>query len=257
MKITLIVLFISALLVILVTGFWDLVSTTIYPNTTWGLYNRDFFENLLVEMHGSIFDLIVVGVILYWFQLKKEERGRLNRAKEDLESLKFYYGKDSSFRFYSALRHLLSLGPKKVEIPEADFNHLKIDDLHLSDSNLIATNFYKSILSGVKLEFCDLEAANFIDSEIKKSTFIKTNLKRARFINAKLNGMNFKECDIRGANFKNAELKSANFRGVDCSQVNFKGANLRSSNFLGALNLTPEMILEAGNYKDTKLPFDI
>lgn len=257
MKITLIVLLVVTVLVILTTGFWDFVSSTIFPNSSVGLYNRDFFENLLVEMHGSIFDLVVVGVILYWFESKREEREKINRAKEDLDSLKFYYGKDSSYRFYSALRYLLSLGSNKADIPEADFNHLKIDGLRLSNSNLIATSFYKSILSDVKLELCDLEAANFVDSVVKRSEFIQVNLKRAKFINAKLNGMNFKECDVRGANFKNAELKSANFRGVDCSQVNFKGADLRSANFLDALNLTPEMILEAGNYKDTKLPFDI
>jgi hypothetical protein len=113
MKTTLIILSVVTSLIVLVTGFWDTVSSTILPNTAWGLYNKDFFENLLVEMHGSIFDLVVVGVILYWFESKREEREKLNRAKEELETLKYYYGVDLSYRYYGALRYLLSLGLTK------------------------------------------------------------------------------------------------------------------------------------------------
>lgn len=257
MRITLIILCFISVFIVLTTGFWGAVSSSVFANSSWGLYDRNFFENLLVEMHGSIFDLLVVGVILYWFEKRRDNQEKLSRAKEDLDSLKYYYGKDSSFKFYSALRYLLSLGVNKADIPEANLNNLKIDALHLSSSNLIATNFNKSILSNVVFDECNMEAANFIDSELKSTSFKKVNLKRAKFINAKLKGIDFRSCDIKGAVFNKADLKSANFRGVDCSQVNFEGADLRSANFLETTNLTRAMLDEADNYRDAKLPSEI
>lgn len=257
MRTTIIVLTFFSLLTVLLTGFWPLVSSVVFPDSTWGLYNREFFENFLVEIHGSILDLLIVGVILYWFDKKREERNKVESAREKLQALKFYYGEDASFRFYAGLQNLLSLGVGSVDLPEANFSKLKIDQLNLSKSNLAAVNFSESILKNVKFASCNLEAANFIDSQIKLSCFNEVNLKRAKFISAKLKGMDFRQCDIRGAIFKNADLKSANFRGVDCSQVTFKGSDLRSANFIDSRNLTIEMIRESGNYKDAKLPFNI
>ncbi|TPW22693.1 pentapeptide repeat-containing protein [Marinobacter nauticus] len=257
MRTTILVLILLSVLTILITGFWPFVSTVVFPESTWGLYNRDFFENFLVEMHGSILDLLVVGVILYWFDRKREKKNKVESAREKLRALKFYYGEDAPFRFYAGLQNLLSLGVNSIDLPEANLSKLKIDDLNLSKSNLIAASFSGSILKNVNFISCNLEAANFIDCQIKLSSFNGVNLKRAKFIGAKLKGMDFKQCDVRGAVFRNADLKSANFRGVDCSQVSFKGADLRSANFIDSRNLTIEMIRESRNYKDAKLPFDI
>ncbi len=257
MRTTIVILVFISILTILITGFWPSLSTAVFPESTWGLYRRDFFENFLIEMHGSILDLFVVGVILYWFDKKRDERNKVDNARENLQALKFYYGEDAPFRFYAGLHNLLSLGVNSIDLPEANLSKLKIDDLNLSKSNLVAANFSESILRNVNFVSCNLEAANFIDCQIKISSFDKVNLKRAKFIGAQLNGMDFRNCDIRGAVFKNTDLKSANFRGVDCSQVSFEGANLRSANFIDSRNLTMETIRESRNYKDAKLPFDI
>lgn len=257
MKITITILTIFTLISVLITGFWEDVTKVIFPNSTWGLYNRDFFENLLVEIHGTIIDIFIVGIILYWFEQRREKQETLIKLENKLENLKYYRGQDSAIIFYATLRHLISLNRKKVSIPEANLSNLNIKNLMLSSSNLIATNFSKSHLYTVKLIECNLEASQFIDTIFTKVEFQNVNLKRSKFINSKLKGMDFRTCDIRGVNFKNSSLQSSNFKGVDCSQVSFKGANLRSANFKNAINITKEMILEASNYDYIKLPNEI
>lgn len=254
MKASIITLVILSIIAIGITGFWDTVNSTVLPNTFWGLYDRDFFENLLVEIHGAILDLLVIGIILYWFNKRKSERDNIKESKKILEHLKYYCGSDASFRFYGAIKHLASLGIHEVSIPEAKLNNLKIDELKLSSSNLVATDFTGSILTKVELQDCNLEASRFIDATLKAVSFKSVKLNRSKFINAKLKSMDFRNCEIKGAIFKNASLQSANFRGVDCTRVSFKGANLRSANFIDATNLTSDMVLEADNYDHIKLP---
>ncbi len=254
MKASIITLVILSLISIVITGFWDTINSTVLPNTSWGLYSRDFFENLLVEIHGAILDLFVVGIILYWFDKRKSEKDKIKEATINLEYLKYYCGSDVSYRFYGALKYLESLGIHNVSIPEAKLNNLKIDNLKLLSSNLIATNFTKSTLTWVNFKDCNLEASRFIDAKLKNCSFKSVKLNRSKFINAQLKSMDFRGCEIKGAIFKNASLQSANFRGVDCSRVSFKGANLRSANFIDATNITSDMILEADNYEHIKLP---
>jgi uncharacterized protein YjbI with pentapeptide repeats len=254
MRITVYILLALSFITILITGFWGNITQVVFPNTTWGLYNKDFFENLLVEMHGGIIDLLVVGVILFWFEKKKTEKDTLKKAKTELADLNYYCGADATYRLYGSLKYLLSLGVDKVSIPEGNLSQLKIDSLTLKNSNLIALNFSGSTLTKVDFFECNLEASQFIDTEIKDANFVTVNLKRSKFINAQLKGMDFRGCDIKGASFKNSHLQSSNFSGVDCSKVSFKGANLRSANFKSAINLSKDMILEASNYEYIKLP---
>lgn len=252
MKNTLIIILIMSVITILITGNWDIVSNLVFPNTTWGLYNRDFFENFLVEVHGGILDLIIIGIIIYCLDKRKNVRELKIKAKEKMKSLQFYIGDDSSYLSYNALRNLLSFGDNKVDIPEVNLSKLKIDKLDLINSNLIAVDFSESTLSNTIIKESNLQACKFIDTKFNKVVLVNVDLQRSKFINSKLNGMDFSKTKIMGVDFRNSDLKSANFKGVDCSKVNFKGANLRSANFMNATNISIDQIKEAKDYSYIK-----
>lgn len=254
LKATISIVIAFALLTIFITGFWDIISTSILPNSSWGLYNKDFFENMLVEMHGGIIDLLLVSVLLYWFDVRKTRKELIETKKSELENLKYYCGSDASFRFYGTFKQLLELGVHDYSIPEANLSNLEIKSLSLYKLNLVAVNFSNSNLCEVTLKECKLEATQFIDCKLKHCVFDGSNLKRAKFINAELAGMNFERCDIRHALFKDCNLRSAIFKGLDCNGVSFKGSDLRSANFKGAINVSREMILESSNHKSIVLP---
>lgn len=246
------------ILIVALSGFWNEWSPWISAHmSSWGLYNIKFLEEFLTGIHGSIFDLFIVGVIIYWFDKRREKKDSINKSKEKIEMLRYYRGSDAAFITYDALKHFLSFGDNKIDIPESNLSNLKINNLELRDSNLIAINLSASKIKNIKLVRCNLEAAQFIDSDFKGTEFETVNFKRSKFINAQLKGVDFSTCDIRGVNFSNANLQSAIFKNVDCSKINLKGTDLRSANFIGAKNLTRGMILEARNYAYIKLPSDI
>lgn len=254
MKTTIFILIAFSLITMLITGFWGIVSDTIFPNSTWGLYDKEFFENLLIGIHGGIVDLLIVGVILYWFDIRRTKNDSIGKTENDLANLEYYSGSDASFKFYGYLRYLAELGVKKVKMPNGKLSDLNIKSLELLNSNLIGVDFSRSILKDVMLKSCQLQAAQFIDTKIRKCSFQNSNLERTKFIKAELKSINFEGCNIKNATFKDCELQSAIFKGVDCKGVSFKGCNLRSANFLTATNITREMILESNNHKYVKLP---
>lgn len=251
-------------IIILISGNWDHISSSIPPDYTWGLYSKNFLEGILSNAHGTIIDLFVIGVVIFWFEKRREDREEkqrgirleerekerakiaqendINRNREILADLRFYRSPDAPYRVIGAARRLLKLGEKKLELSETDLSNFTIKDLNLSESNLYATIFRKTYFSNVRLENCKCEAAIFSHATLKHTTFVNSKFQRANFESATLKGIDFTTCDITWAKFHNANLSSANFKGVDCKGASFIGCKLRSANFIGAKNLPPEIL---------------
>lgn len=252
MKIPLTALAIFSLTCILVTGFWPSISTTILPHTTWGLYSREFFENVLIEAHGAVIDLLVVGVILYWFELRRDNKENVSKQLEILADLRFYSGSDSSYRVLGTVRRLLALGVSNLHLSEMQLNNVELKGLQLKNCNLHAAIFKESLLSHLKFEECKFDAAVFVSTKFEHVTLKSCTLRRAKFNGAVLAGLDFTSCELQDADFTNAKLRSANFRGVDCKGMKFHGADLRSANFIDARNLDPQALFLAKSLKSLK-----
>lgn len=240
-------------IIVTITGFWGWISNNIFPSQTWGLYSRSFFEDILANAHGTIIDLFVVGLIIYWFEQRRNERDETERTRrlredkarrnrEDLADLRYDRSTDAPYKVLGTIRRLLDLEEKNLKLSEINLSKLEIRDLKLEHSDLHATIFKDSRLLRVSIDNCRCEAAIFIDAQLEHTTFSKTDLRRAKFQNAMLKGMDFTSCDVAHADFSGADLSSANFRGVDCKGVKFTNAILRSTNFIDAKNLDPYVV---------------
>lgn len=246
MRIPLIFVLIFAAITVLVTGFWDFISEAILPKSIWGLYSRSFFENVLVEAHGAVLDLLVVGVILYWFEQRRSRRDQIERLDEELADLRLYRAPDAPYRTLGTIRRLLVLDCKKaLQISEMALSHLELKNLDLYQCNMHATVFTDSRIRNVNFENCSLDAAIFAGAILEHTRLIGSSLKRAKFQNSRLNGLDLTSCQIQSADFTGASLRSANFKGLDCKGVVFKNADLTSTNFIGARDLDPSTIAAA------------
>lgn len=241
---------------ILISGFWPNLSSVVLPNTTWGLYSKKFFEDLLVGAHGTIIDLFVVGIVLYWFEQRTQSREQaakkeserssaITRHKEALVDLRYYNGSDAPYRTLSTMKRLMALKVHDFSCPEANLAETNIEDFSFKNANMHAVNFSHAKLSKITMIDCACDAGIFTNSKLQHISLTNVSFNRAKFCGADLPGINFTSCSIQRADFTNANLKSAVFKGVDCKGVNFTNANLRSANFKGAQNLTQEMLQTA------------
>lgn len=252
MRIPVIAVLVFSLLTVLITGFWEFISTKFLSNFSWGLYSKSFFENVLVEAHGAIIDLLIVGVILYWFEQRRDRRDQIERLEETLADLRLYRAPDAPYRTLGTIRRLLALEKNRLQISEMALSDLEIQDMTLIECNLHATVFKDSRIKNVSLQKCQCDAAIFVGTTLEHVKLTGSSLRRAKFQNAKLNGLDLTSCHVENADFKNASLRSANFKGVDCKGVSFENADLTSANFIGAINLDPMAIAAAKCIKALK-----
>lgn len=191
LRIPILALVLSGTVIIAVTGRWSWVSGHVFPNTTWGLYSKDFFENVLVEAHGMILDLLVIGLVAYLFQRRSERSDLKKQVLRDLEDLRHYRGSDAGYRIYGELRRLSSLGVKKVTIATARINDVSLEGLDLVDSSAQGVVISKSSLRDCAFTGCDFDGAVFLDVRAKRTTFRGAKLVRAKLVGGPLQRLRF------------------------------------------------------------------
>jgi uncharacterized protein YjbI with pentapeptide repeats len=97
-----------------------------------------------------------------------------------------------------------------------------MERIKLKDSLLIRTNFSK----------CNLNYANFYNSEIGYSKFIGAKLKHGDFSNCNLIKADFTGSDLFGAKFDSCKLNGASFKECDISKADFRQSNLDGVRFV-------------------------
>lgn len=251
------------LFVVLSTGFWGEVSGNVFPNSTWGLYSRDFFADLLQSMHGNLIDLLMVGIVLAWFERRRDSRAvelqkkiRIEERKRDLvrelKDMASYRGADASYRNLSNLRHLSEIESSAISVPNIRLSDVDASDLALRKVNLPGGDFARSNFKSVDFSGANLEGSNFSGAHLRNATLSGTRLSRCNFSGSKLDGQDFRGSTVQRARFKNASLRSANFSGCDCTGIDFDGADLSGANFLRCTGLKPGALDVARSTKGLK-----
>ncbi|NOS94776.1 MAG: pentapeptide repeat-containing protein [Cyclobacteriaceae bacterium] len=180
---------------------------------------RSFWMQVLAEAHGMIFDIAVIGILLYWLNQNGEIRQRIRTYKDEIDDFRLWESDEAAFRTVGNIKRL---------------NRHKIYEINLVNCHLVRTN----------LNYVNLKASNLNSCNLSNSTLIETNLENTRLNqtnmeNSNLNQANLKGAYASGANFKDAFLIKTQFEGAFLIKTNFKNAflmesNLRNSYLMGA-----------------------
>jgi len=201
---------------------------------------HDFLVNVLAEAHGMIFDIAVIGILIFWLNQVGQKKQRIRAYRDEIEDFRLWESEEAAFRTVGNIKRL---------------NRHKIYGLDLVNCYLVRTNLNYVILKG----------ANLNNANVSNSFLIQTNLEEARlnrtnFENSNLNQVNLKGAYASGANFRdayliksnlfkayliktdfnNAFLMESDLRGSNLTGANFDLANLYKADFRGAFGLTIE-----------------
>ena len=136
----------------------------------------------------------------------------------------------------------------------ARFRGANLSNAILCDAHIFATNFYKTIMVGSKLNGADLTHAILYKTDLSNADLAGANLKEAETTQINLSKANLFETDLRGArltkanlseaticfadlgcaNLENSDLSKANLKGSYLDGVNLSGANLSEADLRGA-----------------------
>lgn len=174
-------------------------------------YYRDpeFWKNLAAGLHNTVFDLLFIGVLIFWLNKRGERRIEVQRYRDDID----LWRDDAS-----------ATAKRKNLISIRRLNEHKVYDIDLSKSVLQGID-----LSGLKFIGGNLEEAKcyetiFKESDLTEATLDKANLKKADFTGACLAGVKARGAILDLAVLQGANLKGADFTGTSISGVIWAGA---------------------------------
>jgi len=178
-----------------------------------------FWPQILAEAHGMIFDIAVIGILLFWLNQNGERRQRIRTYKDEIDDFRLWESEEAAFRTVGNIKRL---------------NRHRINEINLVNCYLAKTNLNYVNLKGSNLNSANLCNSSLIETNLENTRFNQTNLE-----NSNLNQANLKGAYASGANFKDSFLIKTQFEGAFLIKTNFRNAflmeaNLQNSYLMGA-----------------------
>lgn len=204
----------STIVLVLVAILVLSLSLHYYINDTY-----DFVGQVLSEAHGMIFDIAVIGILLFWLNQNGDVRQRIRTYKDEIDDFRLWESEEAAFRTVGNIKRL---------------NRHKIHEINLVNCYLARTNLNYVNLAGSNINSCNLQQSSLIESNLENSRLNQTN-----FENSNLNQANLKGAYASGANFKDSFLIKTQFEAAFLIKANFNNAylmeaNLQNSYLMGA-----------------------
>ncbi|GCC53358.1 pentapeptide repeat-containing protein [Chryseotalea sanaruensis] len=195
----------STIVLVLVAILVLSLSLHYYLNDTY-----NFVGQVLSEAHGMIFDIAVIGILIFWLNQNGEVRQRIRTYKDEIDDFRLWESEEAAFRTVGNIKRL---------------NRHKIHEINLVNCYLARTNLNYVNLAGSNINSCNLQQSSLIESNLENARLNQTN-----FENSNLNQANLKGAYASGANFKDSFLIKTQFEGAFLIKANFNNAYLMEAN---------------------------
>lgn len=171
------------------TAFILTIITLLAIYLSYEFYNVDFYENVLVEFHGVIFDLLIIGLLLFWLNEKARISNEISRYTNEIDDFRGWESEEASRKILGNIRRLNKNGITNIDLHKCYLRNIKLGDsknsINLAGSNLYKTDFQGSTLKNVDFKNARLQNVNFKGVHFEKVNFLNSNLQGANFLDAK------------------------------------------------------------------------
>lgn len=213
---------------------------------SWHRYaDPGFVDNVLAGVHGTVIDILVIGLFILWLNRVRDLRERARRYHEEIEDYREWQSDEAAHRIAGGIRRLNSLGVSKILLSRCYVRRTDLRGAHLAGSPMHRIDLGEARLRGADLRGCDLDTAFLGHADLRGTLLDNANLVRARLVAAKADGASFRDANLMRADLRHASLRSANLRGCNLAEAGFVGTDLAGADLRGVLNASPEALAEA------------
>lgn len=205
-------------------------------------YDKQFIKDVLIEAHGMLFDILIIGTLIFALHKLVEKRLEKKRAikkwKEEIIDFRGWESEEATHKIVGNIRRLNRNGVTRIIMDNCYLKNARLEYAELQEAFINRTNFQQAKLFGAKFQ---------------KAYLWRANLQKTNLITADLSEANLNEADLQ-----EAKLNSANLQGARLNEANLKGATffnsiLQGADLLGAKNLSIEQIFEVKTLYMAKL----
>ena len=206
---------------------------------------HSFFGQVLAEAHGMIFDIAVIGILLFWLNKTGERRLRIRAYRDEIDDFRLWDSQEAAFRTVGNIKRLNRNKIHNIDLSHCYLSKTNLNHVDLHGANLNYANLFNAILIDVNLEEARLNQTNFENCNMNQSMLNRAYANGAIFKDSYLIKGNFEKAFLIKADFTNAFLMEAKLGGAYLSGADFTNANLYKADLRGAKGLTIEQLLRA------------
>ncbi len=191
-----------------------------------------FYENILIEAHGMLFDLLIIGILLVWLNKNGEKQLRIKRYSEEIDDYRHWKSEEATYKIIGNIKRLNKDKITQIELYNAYLRAANLNYVDLTGSNMNyvvmdEATLINSSLNRVRLNQASLKNAKINKAELKSSFLGGANCEGASMIKCDLENAQLIKTNLKGAFLMDANLKGAMLAGADFSQANLMKADLR------------------------------
>ena len=208
-------------------------------------YLRDFdsfIPQVLAEAHGMIFDIAVIGILIFWLNINGESRQRIRTYIDEIDDFRLWESEEAAFRTVGNIKRLNRHKIHEINLVNCYLPRTNLNYVNLTGSNLNSANISQSSLIESNLESARLNQTNFENSNLNQANLKSAYASGANFKDAFLIKAYFENAFLIKANFCNAFLMEADLKGCYLMGADFENASLYKADLRGAKGLTVEQL---------------
>ena len=205
----------------------------------------NFVGQVLAEAHGMIFDIAVIGILIYWLNENGQRRLRIRTYIDEIEDFRLWESEEAAFRTVGNIKRLNRHRIFKIDLVNCHLARTNLSHVTLRGANLNSANVSYSNLIECDLENARMNQTNFTGSNLNQALLQKSFASGTNFRNASMIMANLSGAFLIKADFENALLTEANLRGALLMGADFTNANLHKADLRDAEGLTAEQLLQA------------
>jgi len=210
-------------------------------------YYRDdrelFYENILIEAHGMLFDLLIIGILLVWLNKNGEKQLRIKRYSEEIDDYRHWKSEEATYKIIGNIKRLNKDKITQIELYNAYLKSANLNYVDLTGSNMNyvvmdEATLINSLLNRVRLNQASLKNAKINKAELKGSFLGGANCEGASMIKCDLENAQLIKTNLKGAFLMDANMKGAMLAGADFTNANLMKADLRGAQGVSAEQLS-------------------
>lgn len=222
-----------------------LIVTVLVLSLSFRYYLNDFesfIPQVLAEAHGMIFDIAVIGILIFWLNKNGETRQRIRTYKDEIDDFRLWESEEAAFRTVGNIKRLNRHNIHEINLVNCYLPRTNLNYVNLAGSNLNSANVSQSSLIESNLENARLNQTNFENSNLNQANLTGAYASGANYKDAFLIKANFENAFLIKANFNNAFLMEANLQNCYVMGADFENASLYKADLRGAKGLTVEQL---------------
>jgi len=173
-----------------------IILTLLVLGLSFPYYRKDligFTGQVLAEAHGMLFDIAVIGILIFWLNNNGERRLRIRTYKDEIDDFRLWESEEAAYRTVGNIKRLNRHKIYNINLVNCYLARTNLNYANLKDSNLNNAN-----LSNANLDRADLRVADLVGANLSNANLDRVDLSWANLTNANTAGMSLKEAELKG-----------------------------------------------------------